>query len=162
MSDQILNQNNIGGNIQVSGRPNYQSILSKNGANHNNLFRNPTANATTYLSFAERVEQSPYLISFDQQSNLKKNKKSKKKEINSYVSNKDKLFIPRPERVHQGIDIYKNLVEKEKKIVTADLGIQSDEIEYNEKENEQTFLPQKIGKDVGTQILDDDLKSILI
>ena len=155
MSDQTINQNNNSGNTQVLGPPNYQSILSKNGTHQKNMFRNPTGNATSYLSFAERVEQSPYLISFEQQSNLKKNKKSKKKEINSYVSNKDKLFIPRPERVHQGIDIYKNLVEKEKKIVTADLGIQSDEIDYTEKE--KIFIPQKLGKDVGTQILDGEL-----
>ena len=147
-------KNNISGNTLVSGPPNYQSILSKNGT-QKNLFRNQIGNGTSYLSFAERVEQSPYLISFEQQSNVKKNKKSKKKEINSYVSNKDKLFIPRPERVHQGIDIYKNLVEKEKKIVTADLGIQSDEIDYTEKEKK--FIPQKLGKDVGTQILDGEL-----
>ena len=157
MSDHLLNQNDNGGSSQVSIRPNYQSILSKNGTQQQqkNLFRNPTGNATSYLSFAERVEQSPYLISFEQQSNLKKNKKSKKKEINSYVSNKDKLFIPRPERVHQGIDIYKNLVEEEKKIVTADLGIQSDEIDY--EETEKKFIPQKLGKDIGTQILDGEL-----
>ena len=153
MSEQGINQNNSG-NTLVSGPPNYQSILSKNGT-QKNLFRNPVGNGASYLSFAERVEQSPYLISFEQQSNVKKNKKSKKKEINSYVSNKDKLFIPRPERVHQGIDIYKNLVEKEKKIVTADLGIQSDEIDYTEKEKK--FIPQKLGKDVGTQILDGEL-----
>ena len=156
MSHQFLNENDNGGASQVSARPNYQSILSKNGnQQQRNLFRNPTGNVTSYLSFAERVEQSPYLISFEQQSNLKKNKKSKKKEINSYVSNKDKLFIPRPERVHQGIDIYKNLVEEEKKIVTADFGIQSDEIDYEEKEKK--FIPQKLGKDIGTQILDGEL-----
>ena len=156
MSNQQLNDNNSGGQIKVSDRPNYQSILSKNGSNPQiNIFRKNGGKGTSYLSFAERVEQSPFLISFEQQSNLKKKNKSKKKEINSYVSNKDKLFIPRPERVHQGIDIYKNLVEEEKKIVTADLGIQSDDIDYVEKE--QIFLPQKLGKDIGTQILDGEL-----
>ena len=39
-----------------------------------------------------------------------------KKIINSYVVNKDKLLIPKPERVHQGIDIFKNLIEEEKKL----------------------------------------------
>ena len=156
MSKQYLNQNNIGGETTHLGPPNYQSILSKNGTNQQiNIFRKGAGKSTSYLSFAERVEQSPYLISFEQQTNLKKNNKSKKKEINSYVSNKDKLFIPRPERVHQGIDIYKNLVEEEKKIVTADLGIQSDEIDYTEKE--KIFIPQKLGKDIGTQILDGEL-----
>ena len=156
MSTQSIN--NIGGEVKVTGPPNYQSILSKNGTNPTiNIFRKGTNKMSSYLTFAERVEQSPYLISFEQQSNLKKKNKSKKKEINSYVSNKDKLFIPRPERVHQGIDIYKNLVEEEKKIVTADLGIQSDEIDYIEKE--KVFFPQKLGKDISTQILDGELFS---
>ena len=156
MSTQSIN--NIGGEVKVTGPPNYQSILSKNGTNPTiNIFRKGTNKMSSYLTFAERVEQSPYLISFEQQTNLKKKNKSKKKEINSYVSNKDKLFIPRPERVHQGIDIYKNLVEEEKKIVTADLGIQSDEIDYIEKE--KVFFPQKLGKDVSTQILDGELFS---
>ena len=160
MSDTI-NQQNGGGIQQLSS--NYQSILSKNAPSQQqqNIYRNGQNSINTkgnsYLTFAERVEQSPYLVSLEQNNNLKKNKKPKKKVINSYISNKDKLLIPKPERVHQGIDIFKNLIEEEKKIVTADLGIQSDEIEYDEKENEKEFLPQKIGKDVGTQILDDDL-----
>ena len=156
MSD-TLNQQNVG-----AMGSNYQSILSKNvpSQQSKNLYRNghPTTNeGSTYLSFAERVEQSPYLVSLEQKNNSKKNKKPKKKVINSYVSNKDKLFIPKPERVHQGIDIFKNLIEEEKKVVTADIGIQSDEIEYDEIEDENKFLPQKLGKDVGTQILDNDL-----
>ena len=157
MSDPFLNQYKNGGKTQVVGSSNYQSILSKKGSSipQSNLFRQPAGNGNNYLSFAERVEQSPYLVSFEQQVNLKKNKKTKKKEINSYIANKDKLFIPRPERVHQGVDIYKNLIEEEKKIVTADLGIQSDEIDYEEKEKK--FLPQKLGKDIGTQILDGEL-----
>ena len=160
MSDSTINQQN-GGTIQQLSS-NYQSILSKNTpSQQKNIYRNGlnpiSTSGNSYLSFAQRVEQSPYLVSLEQNNNLKKNKKPKKKVINSYISNKDKLLIPKPERVHQGIDIFKNLIEEEKKIITADLGIQSDEIEYDEKENEKTFVPQKIGKDVGTQILDDDL-----
>ena len=158
MSDTIINQQNEGGKTS-----NYQSILSKNtpAQQPKSIYRsglNPVVNnSSSYLSFAQRVEQSPYLVSFEQQNKSKKNKKPPKKVINSYISNKDKLFIPKPERVHEGIDIFKNLIEEEKKIVTVDLGIQSDEIEYDEIENEKKFLPQKLGKDVGTQILDDDL-----
>ena len=158
MSDSTINQQNGGGVQKVN--PNYQSILSSNVAQRN-IYRNglnpATNNGNSYLSFAERVEQSPYLVSLEQKNKAKKNKKPKKKEINSYISNKDKLFIPKPERVHQGIDIFKNLIEEEKKIVTVDIGIQSDEIEYDENEDETKFLPQKLGKDVGTQILDNDL-----
>ena len=159
MSDNITNPQNDGG----KGSSNYQSILSKNTTSKlpNSIYRNnlnPTStDGNTYLSFAQRVEQSPYLVSFEQQNKSKKNKKPQKKVINSYISNKDKLFIPKPERVHEGIDIFKNLIEEEKKVVTVDLGIQSDEIVYDENENEENFLPQKLGKDVGTQILDDDL-----
>ena len=39
----------------------------------------------------------------------------------------------------------------------VDLGIQSDEIEYDEIEKEKKFLPQKLGKDEATQIMDGDL-----
>ena len=158
MSDTITNQQNEG--VKSS---NYQSILSKNTVPQQpkNIYRNGlnpiSTNSNTYLSFAERVEQSPYLVSFEQQNKSKKSKKPQKKVINSYISNKDKLFIPKPERVHEGIDIFKNLIEEEKKVVTVDLGIQSDEIVYDENEKEENFLPQKLGKDVGTQILDDDL-----
>ena len=160
MSVSNINQQN-GGYIQ-KGSSNYQSILSKNvpSQQSKNIYRNANQisnEGNIYLSFGERVEQSPYLVSLEQKNNTKKNKKPKKKVINSYISNKDKLFIPKPERVHQGIDIFKNLIEEEKKIVTADLGIQSDEIEYDEIENEEKFLPQKLGKDVGTQIMDNDL-----
>ena len=138
---------------------NYQPILSKNAPlKPLNVYRSTNNNPSSYLSFGERVEQSPYLVSFENQ-NVKTKKKPKKKVIQSYVANTDTLFIPRPERVHQGIDIFKNLIEEEKKIVTADLGIQSDEIEYDKEEEEKKhqFLPQKLGKDESTQIMDGDL-----
>ena len=141
----------------------YQSILSKNvpTSNQKNIFRNNNNSNQmlpgTYIPFQERVEQSPYLVSIEQKNQKNNKKKPKKKEINSYISNKDKLFIPKPERVRQGIDIFRNLIEEEKKVVMVDLGIQSDEIEYDEIENEKKFLPQKLGKDEATQIMDGDL-----
>ena len=161
MSDTLNNPQNAGYNPK--SQSNYQSILSKNTPTTNvkNIYRpnnNPIAVPPgTYVSFAERVEQSPYLISLEQKNQKNNKKKAKKKEINSYVSNKDKLFIPKPERVHQGIDIFRNLIEEEKKVIMVDLGIQSDEIEYDEIENEKKFLPQKLGKDEATQIMDGDL-----
>ena len=161
MSDTLINPPN--GSNNPKSISNYQSILSKNtpAPNPKNIFRNNNNPAAappgTYIPFYERVEQSPYLISLEQKNQKNNKKKAKKKEINSYISNKDKLFIPKPERVHQGIDIFRNLVEEEKKVVMVDLGIQSDEIEYDEIENEQKFLPQKLGKDEATQIMDGDL-----
>ena len=160
MSDYLNPQN---GGYNPKSQSNYQSILSKNapGNNIKNIYRpnnNPVqVNPGTYITFSERVEQSPYLISLEQKNPKNNKKKAKKKEINSYISNKDKLFIPKPERVHQGINIFRNLIEEEKKIVMVDLGIQSDEIEYDEIENEKKFLPQKLGKDEATQIMDGDL-----
>ena len=157
----MLNQPN--GDFNPKPQSNYQSILSKNApTNQKNIYRVNNNNPLpippgSYISFAERVEQSPYLISLEQKNTKTNKKKAKKKEINSYVSNKDKLFIPKPERVHQGIDIFRNLIEEEKKVVLVDLGIQSDEIEYDEIENEKKFLPQKLGKDEATQIMDGDL-----
>ena len=161
MSDTYINPQN--GGYNPKSQSNYQSILSKNapGNNIKNIYRpnnNPVqVNPGTYITFSERVEQSPYLISLEQKNPKNNKKKAKKKEINSYISNKDKLFIPKPERVHQGINIFRNLIEEEKKIVMVDLGIQSDEIEYDEIENEKKFLPQKLGKDEATQIMDGDL-----
>ena len=161
MSDTLMNHQN--GDYNQKSQNNYQSILSKKSPNlHKNIYRPSNNNNPvvippgTYIPFSERVEQSPYLISLELK-NQKKQKKSKKKEINSYISNKDKLFIPKPERVHQGIDIFRNLIEEEKKVALVDLGIQSDEIEYDEIENEKKFLPQKLGKDEATQIMDGDL-----
>ena len=157
----MMNQPN--GGFNPKSQSNYQSILSKNApTTQKNIYRGNNNNPLpippgSYISFAERVEQSPYLISLEQKNTKNNKKKAKKKEINSYVSNKDKLFIPKPERVHQGIDIFRNLIEEEKKVVLVDLGIQSDEIEYDEIENEKKFLPQKLGKDEATQIMDGDL-----
>ena len=63
MSD-TLNQQN-GGNAPQVGTSNYQSILSKNGQQPRNIYRggnDDNSSGSTYLSFAERVEKSPYLV----------------------------------------------------------------------------------------------------
>ena len=78
MSDTLNNPQNIGYNPK--SQSNYQSILSKNtpSSNLKNIYR-PSNNPIsvppgTYVPFAERVEQSPYLISLEQK-NQKNNKK---------------------------------------------------------------------------------------
>lgn len=50
------------------------------------------------------------------------------------MKNRDTLYIEPPERVKKPIDISKNLIEPkiEKKLI--DLGIQSDQIDYQEKQ----------------------------
>ena len=141
------NQNNLGqlNGINQGGK---KSLLSQR------IYRDTGANPT-YLTFKERVEQSPYLVSLEDKASQNVSKKSKKKEIISYIANRDKLFIPKPERPRLPINIDKNLIEEEKKVVTADLGIQSDKIDYVNPE--KPYLPQKSGKDQGTQIMDGDL-----
>jgi hypothetical protein len=57
----------------------------------------------------------------------------KKKKIQSYVKNRDTLFIEPPERVKKPIDISKNLIEAKIEKNLVDLGIQSDEINYVDK-----------------------------
>jgi hypothetical protein len=79
----------------------------------NKLYRQQ--NGPVYLTFPERVEASPYLVSLEDQKTKVKNVKTKKKEINSYISNKDKLFIPKPERAHIPIDITKKFSRRRKK-----------------------------------------------
>ena len=142
------------------GKPALNPITTTQNATSQKLYRdaNNASNSNqsvSYLSFRERVEQSPYLVSFEEKQRINKHRKPKKKEIVSYNANRDKLFIPIPEREHIPINIDKNLIEEEKKVVTADLGTQSDKIDYLNPE--KPFIPQKTGKDQSTQIADGDL-----
>ena len=82
MSETNTNQQN--GSYNQRGGSNYQSILSKNvpSQQSKNIYRNVNQisnEGNVYLSFGERVEQSPYLVSLEQKNNTKKNKKPKKK-----------------------------------------------------------------------------------
>ena len=141
--------------------PSSKSLLSQNNAlNLNqNLYRQTNGkpmygSGPYYLNFEERVLGANFLCSDDKEPLSKIKTEPEKKEMFKY-DNKDKLFIERPERVHRGIDISQNLKEEIKPVLTADLGIQSDEIEFDE--DKKPFLPQKLGMDVGTQILDGEL-----
>ena len=144
--------------MQISNPQGYMTTTSqglKRNLLNQKLYRGTRGNQATYLTFKERVEQSPYLVSLEDKTSQNLSKKPKKKEIISYNANRDKLFIPKPERPRLPINIDKNLIEEEKKVVTADLGIQSDQIDYVNPE--KPYLPQKFGKDQGTQIMDGDL-----
>ena len=150
-----MSNNNINNSINATSNLSSNRMNANNNYIPNRLYRQQ--NGPVYLTFSERVEASPFLVSLEDQKTKVKNIKTKKKEINSYVSNKDKLFIPKPERAHIPIDITKNLVEEEKKIITADLGIQSDPIKIKEEDENKPFIPQKLGKDISTQIEDGEL-----
>ena len=152
-----MSQNNL---HFTPGKPALNPITTSQNATSQKLYRdaNNASNSlqsVSYLTFRERVEQSPYLVSFEEKQRMTKHRKPKKKEIVSYNANRDKLFIPIPEREHIPINIDKNLIEEERKVVTADLGTQSDKIDYVNPE--KPFIPQKTGKDQSTQIADGDL-----
>jgi len=139
-----------------NNNPSTTNTFNRGGAVGSRIYRNnPNNNVPVYLTFGERVQQSPYLISFESQDRIKRNHGKDKKKIISYVANKDKLFIPKPEKEHIPIDITANLVEEEKKVEKADLGIQIDPIK--EEKNPKKFIPQKLGKDISTQIEDGEL-----
>jgi hypothetical protein len=66
-------------------------------------------------------------------------KPSKKKEIISYISNRDTLFIPIPEKPKKPIEINDKLIEEHIIIPTNNIAIQSDEITYEIKQKVKIF-----------------------
>jgi hypothetical protein len=113
---------------------------------------------TPEIRLKKTLMRNRHLVSLETDEIIKKESgvnQKKKKEIVSYTANRDTLFIPVPERPKRPVDIQSNLTEEEKKKPVADIGMQCDEIEYENKE--KPFIPQKIGKDVGVQIEDGDL-----
>jgi len=132
--------------------------------------------------FTYNLDRNPYLISInvgDASTNSSSQggtgTKKKKKEIISYVANRDTLYIPHPEKPKEKIETSKNLIEDKKIVKVIDLGMQSDvfteppkeEIYVLEKDSrtgEMIYVEkkplnkrQKTGKDASTQILDGDL-----
>ena len=63
----------------------------------------------------------------------KKNVK-KKKEIISYISNRDTLYIPVPEKTKRPVEINEKLIEEPINVPITHIGIQSDQINYINKE----------------------------
>lgn len=113
---------------------------------------------TPEIRLKKTLMKNKHLVSLETDEIIKKDlgiNQKKKKEIVSYTANRDTLFIPVPERPKRPVDIQSNLTEEEKKKPIADIGMQCDEIEYENKV--KPFIPQKIGKDVGVQIEDGDL-----
>ena len=130
--------------------------------------------------FTYNLDRNPYLISVDvgepnnQTNNLNNTNKKKKKEIISYVANRDTLYIPHPEKPKEKIETSKNLIEDRKIVKVTNLGMQSDvfieppkeEIYVLEKNKhgEMVYVEkvplnkrQKTGRDVSTQIEDGEL-----
>lgn len=98
MSDTLRNPQN--GGINPKPVSNYQSILSKNAPSNGqkNIYRNNNNNPVaippgTYIPFAERVEQSPYLISLEQKNTKNNKKKTKKKLIHMYQTKINYLYL---------------------------------------------------------------------
>lgn len=87
------------------------------------------------MNFEKTLQSNHNLITIEDELLQEEEKRNvvKKKKIQSYVKNRDTLYIEPPERVKKPIDISKNLIEKKVEKNLADLGIQSDEINYVDK-----------------------------
>ena len=88
------------------------------------------------MDFEKNLQTNIHLVSVEEDLNQEMEEKKeqiKKKKIQSYVKNRDKLYIEPPERVKKPIDINMNLIEKKINKNVIDLGIQSDEINYVDK-----------------------------
>ena len=88
------------------------------------------------MNFEKNLQSNLHLVSVEEDINQEMEEKKlnvKKKKIQSYVKNRDTLYIEPPERVKKPIDISLNLIETKQTKKVIDLGIQSDEINYVEK-----------------------------
>lgn len=107
------------------------------------------------IDYETMIRNNKHMVSM-QEDEIEIEKKNKKKnEIISYTANRDTLFIPHLEKLKRPVDISDKIIEKKLPLPVAELGIQSDPINYENLE--KTFVPQKIGRDIGIQIEDGDL-----
>jgi hypothetical protein len=88
------------------------------------------------MNFEKLLLANSNLVSVEEDINQEgeeKKEQGKKKKIQSYVKNRDTLYIEPPDRVKKPIEISKNLIEPKIEKNVIDLGIQSDEINYVDK-----------------------------
>lgn len=86
------------------------------------------------MNFEKLLESNKHLVSLEEEALQEEEKNDQvKKKIQSYVKNRDTLYIEPPERVKKPIDISKNLIEPKIEKNVIDLGIQSDDINYVDK-----------------------------
>jgi len=157
--------------------------MSQNSRLANLIDNNRMPNQPLYSQypndFTYNLDRNPYLISVDvgDPNNVSMQggpNRKKKKEIISYVANRDTLYIPHPEKPKEKIETGKNLIEDKKIVKMTNLGMQSDvfieppkqEIYVLEpnKNGEMVYVEkvplnkrQKTGRDVSTQIEDGEL-----
>ncbi len=87
------------------------------------------------LTFEQTLHYNTDLVTVEEdERQMIENEKNKKKEIVSYTANRDTLFIPYPEKIKRPIDISNKIIEEKIEKPVADIGIQSDEILYENKE----------------------------
>jgi hypothetical protein len=82
-----------------------------------------------YLNYKYYLLSKKELVQVENDEEVKKKGKSKK-EIVSYIANRDTLFIPVPEKPKRPIEISDKIIEEPVVKPVTDLGIQSDEIDY--------------------------------
>ena len=109
--------------------------MSQNSRLANLIDNNRMPNQPLYSQypndFTYNLDRNPYLISVDvgDPNNVSMQggpNRKKKKEIISYVANRDTLYIPHPEKPKEKIETGKNLIEDKKIVKMTNLGMQSD------------------------------------
>ena len=104
--------------LQIHNKPKKQFVVEQ-------------SQETKYITFEQTLQNRKDLVSVEDDAQTKP---SKKKEIISYISNRDTLFIPIPEKPKKPIEINDKLIEDKIIIPTNNIAIQSDEIAYENKQ----------------------------
>lgn len=88
------------------------------------------------IPFEHKLIRNKDLVAIedDEREKMEEDRKKAKKQIVSYTANRDTLFIPYPEKIKKPIDISNNIIEDKNDKPIADIGIQSDPIDYENKE----------------------------
>jgi hypothetical protein len=104
--------------LQIQGRPKIQIVSEQ-------------TSESKFFTFEQTLQNRRDLVSIEDDAQIKP---SKKKEIISYISNRDTLFIPIPEKPKKPIEINDKLIEERIIIPTNNIAIQSDDITYEHKQ----------------------------
>jgi hypothetical protein len=84
-----------------------------------------------YITFEQTLLNRKDLISIEDDAQIKE---PKKKEIVSYIANRDTLFIPIPDKPKKPIEINDKLIEEKIIIPVNNIAIQSDDIAFEIKQ----------------------------
>ncbi len=109
--------------LQIHNRPKKQVVKEK-------------TNEPKFITFEQTLINRKDLISIEDDSQIKA---PQKKEIVSYIANRDTLFIPIPDKPKKPIEINDKLIEEKIVIQVNHIAIQSDDIAYENKQKVLIF-----------------------